>query len=221
MTGTILLDLDGTLVDPAVGILGCYRHALAAIGFEADAADDLRWVIGPPLRKSFAKLFGERHDVEEAVRLYRERYSDTGIFEAEVYLGVIDALAALRGAGFRLILCTAKARVFAERIVVHFGFAPHLAGVYGAELDGRFDDKGELIAHILKTEGLDPAAVCMVGDRDNDILAAGRNGAGSIGVLWGYGDAAELTGAGASRLVEAPRDLPAACAAAFAAAAPA
>ncbi len=209
----ILLDLDGTLTDPQVGILGSYRHALAEIGFDLDPADDLRWVIGPPLRRSFAKLFAGRHDPEEAVRLYRERYAATGIFEASVYPGVIDAMAALRAAGFELLLCTAKARVYAERIVEHFGFAPYLSGVYGAELDGRFDDKGELIAHILETRRLSPEAICMVGDRDNDALAAARNGAPCIGVLWGYGDEAELTAAGATPLIRLPRELPPACAA--------
>jgi hypothetical protein len=44
----LLLDLDGTLVDPARGMLGCYRHVLAEFGvFPADA-EDLRWLIGPP-----------------------------------------------------------------------------------------------------------------------------------------------------------------------------
>ena len=216
MTGTILLDLDGTLIDPQIGILGSYRHALQAIGFAHDPADDLRWVIGPPLRRSFAKILAGAHDPEEAVRLYRERYGVTGIFEAHAYPGITDALATLHAAGFQLLLCTAKARVFAERIVVHFGFAPFLDGVYGAELDGRFDDKGELIAHILATRDLAPGMVCMVGDRDNDILAAGRNGVASIGVLWGYGDEAELNGAGAGRLIHLPEDLPAACKALFA-----
>ena len=217
MTGSILLDLDGTLIDPQIGILGSYRHALQRIGFAHDPADDLRWIIGPPLRRSFAKLFGGAHDPEIAVELYREHYAAGGIFEAHAYPGIIDAMAALRRAGFELLLCTAKARVFAERIVEHFGFAPHLQGVYGAELDGRFDDKGELMAHMLETRALDPKSTCMVGDRDNDILAARRNGVASIGVLWGYGDEAELRGAGAARLIHTPEELPAACQALFSA----
>ena len=217
MPPTILLDLDGTLIDPQIGILDSYRHALREIGFAHDPAEDLRWVIGPPLRRSFAKLFDGAHDPEDAVRLYRERYTAWGIFEAHAYSGILDAVASLHGAGFQLMLCTAKARVFAERIVAHFGFAPYLHGVYGAELDGRFDDKGELIAHIIETHGLRPTTTCMVGDRDNDILAARRNALPSIGVLWGYGSAEELTGAGADRLVATPDELPPICAALLAA----
>ncbi|BCW89249.1 5'-nucleotidase [Alphaproteobacteria bacterium SO-S41] len=211
MTGTILLDLDGTLIDPEIGILGSYRHALQRMGFAHDPADNLRWIIGPPLRRSFAQLFAGKHDAEEAVEIYRQHYAAGGIFEAHAYPGIIDAMANLRAAGLDLLLCTAKARVFAERIVEHFGFAPHLKGIYGAEFDGRFDDKGELIGHILETHGLDPAKVCMVGDRDNDVLAAKRNGVACIGVLWGYGGEAELIGAGARRLIQSPDELLAAC----------
>jgi phosphoglycolate phosphatase len=210
--GTILLDLDGTLVDPLIGILGSYRHALEQLGFALDPADDLKWAIGPPLRQSFAKLFAGAHDPEEAVRLYRERYAAGGIFEATPYPGMLEAVDALRQAGYDLMVCTAKAQVFAVRIVERFGFAPFLSGVYGAELDGRFDDKGELIAHILQTRGLAPVQVCMVGDRDNDILAARRSGVASVGVLWGYGGEAELGSAGADRIIATPGELLGACA---------
>lgn len=208
---SILLDLDGTLVDPYEGIIGSYRHALAQVGFELDPSDDLRWVIGPPLRRSFARLLGPEADIETAIGHYRERYAADGIFAATVYPGIPNALVELRQAGFELILCTAKARVFAERIVEAFGFAPFLSGVFGAELDGRFDDKGELIGHILETRARTPEAICMVGDRDNDVLAASRHGAPCIGALWGYGGEAELRSAGARMVIGAPEELPAAC----------
>jgi len=208
---TILLDLDGTLIDPAVGILRCYRLTLEALGCPVAPEDDLRWVIGPPPKASFARLLGGRGDPDAAVRLYRARYSETGIFEATVYPGVIEALALLREQRRALILCTSKARPFADRIVEHFGLSPYLAAVYGAELDGSLDDKADLIAHLLEAEGIAATAACMVGDREYDMRAAARHGMAAIGVLWGYGDAAELSGAGATVLVASPEDLPDAC----------
>jgi phosphoglycolate phosphatase len=213
---TILLDLDGTLVDPAEGIVASCRHALDSLGCSADPADDLRWLIGPPVRESFARLVGSRADPEEAVRRYRARYSETGLTQATVYGDIPEALDDLRRAGFRLLVCTSKARVFAERVVAHFDLSAKVDGVYGPELDGRWDDKGDLIGHILDVEGLKPGEICMVGDRKHDILAAARHGAPGIGVLWGYGGEAELRLAGARRLIDRPCELPAACAACFA-----
>lgn len=204
---TLLLDLDGTLVDPAPGIIGSVRYALAALGSPVGDDVDLRWVIGPPPRVSFARLLGEGGDPEAALKLYRERYGASGLYDAAPYPDVLAVLEERVRAGDRLILCTGKARVFAQRVVEHFGFAPLLHAVYGPELDGRFDDKGDLIAHILEREALDPDQVCMVGDREHDVHAATRHGIPTIGVLWGYGSEAELTGAGAAALIRQPREL--------------
>lgn len=205
---TLLLDLDGTLVDPAPGILGCGRRALAAFGVFPPETEDLTWLIGgPPIRESFRRLLGGRGDVEEAVRLYRQHYSEWGLYQAAVYPGVLEALTAHRARGTRLLLCTAKARGFARRVVDHFGISPLLSGVYGAELDGRFEDKAELIGHLLEAEGLQPQDVCMVGDRRGDVVAAAAHGVPAIGVLWGFGGRDELQSAGAALLIERPDEL--------------
>ena len=204
---TLLLDLDGTLVDPAQGIIGCYRHALLALDAPAPEDDDLRWVIGPPMRESFARLLSKRDSIDAAVQLYRSRYAEWGLYQAARYSGVRTALEAHRRRGTRLILCTAKPHIFARRVVDYFALSPFLDALYGPELDGRYDDKGDLIDHILQTEQLDPADVCMVGDRRHDILAASRNGIPTVGVLWGYGSRDELNDAGAAILIEKPSEL--------------
>jgi phosphoglycolate phosphatase len=208
---TILLDLDGTLVDPAVGILTSYRHALTALGRPVDEEADLNSVIGPPLRVSFAQLLGEGGDTEAAVAHYRTRYAAGALFEAHLYPGIPEALERLSSMGFRLLICTSKAHVYARRIVEHFGIARLLSGVYGAELDGRHDDKGDLIAHIIETEGLCAGETVMVGDRKHDVIGAARHGIPCIGAAWGYGSPAELTEAGATLLIDTPANLPEAC----------
>ena len=47
----------------------------------------------------------------------------------------------------------------------------------------------------------------MIGDRSDDILAANALAMESIGVLWGYGDRAELEAAAAGAIVEQPSEL--------------
>lgn len=199
---TLLLDLDGTLVDPAPGILGCYRHTLASFGVFPPEAEDLRWLIGPSIREGLRQLLDGRGDTEEAVRRYRERYSEWGLYQAAVYLGILQALAGHRARGTRLLLCTAKFHGFARRVVGYFGLTPLLSGVYGPELDGRFEDKADLIAHLLEAEGLQPDGVCMVGDRKHDVIAAAAHGIPTIGVLWGFGSRDELESAGAVMLIQ-------------------
>jgi phosphoglycolate phosphatase len=203
----LLVDLDGTLVDPAAGIIGSARYALEAMGRVAPPPRDLGWIIGPPLRQSFRELLGDAGDPEEALRHYRSRYSAGGLFEATVYEGVREMLADLGGAGLRLFLCTSKPLTFATRILSHFDLASHFAGAYGAELDARFDDKGDLIAPLLARERLRAEDAFMLGDRKHDVLAARRHAIPTLGALWGYGGEEELRLAGAAVLCESPGDV--------------
>jgi phosphoglycolate phosphatase len=206
----LLVDLDGTLTDPAEGIVGCFRFALAAMGRPAPPSADLGWIIGPPLRQSFAKTLAGSRDAEEALALYRTRYGAEGLFEAVVYDGVPDALSQLRQPGTRLFLCTSKPIVYANRILARFQLGDHFEGAFGSELDGHLEDKGDLIAHILAERGLDPGDCVMWGDRRHDVVGAKRHAIPTIGALWGYGGERELREAGASALCATPVEVPAA-----------
>ncbi len=206
----LLVDLDGTLTDPAEGIVGAFRFALEALGRSPPPAAELTWIIGPPLRRSFAEMLAGTGDPEEALGIYRGRYSTEGLFEAVIYEGVREALRELGAAGTRLLLCTAKLAVYAERILRHLDLRRHFEGVYGAELDGRYDDKGDLIALILESQGLAARDCCMWGDRKHDVIAASRHAIPTIGALWGYGGASELMEAGAAALCASPSEVHAA-----------
>lgn len=209
---TILFDLDGTLVDPAIGITHSIQHALAKLGQPVFPQADLLKYIGPPLRQSFATMLhtGDLILVEQAMSLYRERYATVGLLENAVYPGIPALLAQLYERPVRLFLATAKPHVYARRILAHHGLEPYFAGVYGSELDGRHENKGDLLAYLLETEGLAAAATLMVGDREHDIQAARQNGLRSIGVTYGYGSVAELQTAGADVLCESVAGLAAA-----------
>src|ERR1700740_779705 len=114
---TLLLDLDGTLVDPAPGIIGSCRHALQEMGAPVPAAAALRWVSAPPLRASFAKLLAGRGEPEQALELYRAQYVACGLYEAKPYPDIHEVLARRVRDGTKLILCTAKPEAFARRVV--------------------------------------------------------------------------------------------------------
>ena len=210
MRNVLLVDLDGTLTDPKEGIVGCFRFALAAMERPQPASADLTWIIGPPLRRSFAALLGGPADAEAALGLYRSCYGSEGLFQAIVYDGVREALAELQAMGVRLFLCTSKPLVYAERILRRFDLARYFEAAFGAELDGRLEDKGELIAHILADRRLAAADCVMLGDRRHDVVGAREHAIPTLGALWGYGGKDELSEAGAAALCAAPSDVAAA-----------
>jgi phosphoglycolate phosphatase len=208
---TVLFDLDGTLTDSRAGITGCIRHALDRLGRACPDDEVLATFIGPPLRGTFSTLLGTPDPalIESAMRHYRARYDDVGLFENRVYDGVPEMLEASGRVARALFVATAKPQHAATRIVTHFDLARHFAGVFGAEPGGRFDHKADLLAHLLETGVVRAETSIMVGDRGFDIAAAKAHGIRSIGALWGFGAARELTGAGADLLCESPAALPA------------
>lgn len=204
---TIFFDLDGTLTDPKPGITRSIQYALRKLDRPVPSEDDLTWCIGPPLRASFVTLLGGEELADRGVELYRERFADTGLFENAVYPGVEATLSALQAAGLTLFVATSKPRVFAERIIDHFGLRSYFTRVFGSELDGTRVDKGHLLAYALAETGVDPASAVMIGDRSHDIVGAAKNAIRAIGVTYGYGSRAELTEAGAASLCDTPEDV--------------
>jgi len=166
--------------------------------------EELRRWIGPSLRTSFAPLFDDPAQVEQAVTYYRERFDVVGWREHEVYPRIGQVVQALHARGHRLAIVTAKNEPHARRIVEHLPFGACFEDVIGATPDGSRSEKPQLVAEALRRLML-PAAQCwMIGDRRMDIEGARHHGMRNIGVLWGFGGAEELQAAGAEHLAATP-----------------
>ena len=205
----LLLDLDGTLTDPREGIVRCFQHAMRAVGREPPDAPGLERFIGPPLGATFRTLLAttDPEIVGRAIAAYRERFASEGLFENRIHPEIPAALRKLRHAGLTLHVVTIKPRVFAERILDHFGLSTHMQGLDAPELSELLPSKTALVAAAISRQDLDRAEACMVGDRAEDVLAARNNGIRSIAVTWGYGSRAELTDAGPDLMVDSVGEL--------------
>ena len=192
---TILFDLDGTLTDPREGITRSVQHALAQLDIHEPDLAALEHFIGPPLLQCFMETYQLSEEQGwQAVNHYRERFKVTGLYENRVFDGIDALLGQLVEQGRTLYIATSKPTVFAREIARHFGFDRHFKVIYGSELDGTRTNKVELIAHLLQSEGLNPADCLMIGDRKHDLIGASRNGLHGAGVGYGFGSREELLG---------------------------
>jgi len=209
MTCSVLLDLDGTLIDSSPGILASCLAALRALGHEPDATLDIRRTIGPPLEDMMQILLQPYGDdrVAKAVAAYRQHYGESGFLGSVPYPEIAESLEAMKRSGLRIYLATSKRAIFASRILDHLKFTTYFDAIHGSVPGGELDHKPELLAHILSEHGLSPSHSLMVGDRRHDISGAHAVGMRGLGVLWGYGSRDELETAGADRLVDSPAQL--------------
>lgn len=207
---TILFDLDGTLTNPKEGITQSVVYALSYFGIDVPDRNALCRFIGPPLVYSFMEYYGmDREQADTAIAKYRERFSVKGLYENELYPGVLEMLSLLKNKGMKLVLATSKPTVFAVRILEYFKLTAYFDFIAGAELDGSRDKKGDVIRYALEQAGVaDGNAVLMVGDRLHDIEGAKENGLDAMGVLYGFGSREELEAAGADYIAQTVAEIP-------------
>ncbi len=205
----LLFDLDGTLTDPGEGITNSVAYALEKWGIEVSDKSQLYPFIGPPLSASFKKYYGfSEEDALKSVEYYREYFRDRGIFENNVYDGVADLLSSLRERSKKIILATSKPEEFARIILDHFDLTKYFDLIAGASMDESRNKKADVIRYALDMAKVsDRTLALMIGDREQDITGAKKNGIDSLGVLYGYGDGEELDGAGATYIAETVEDI--------------
>jgi phosphoglycolate phosphatase len=206
----LLWDLDGTLTDSKQGITRSVQYALKRLDYPVCEADSLDWIIGPPLKESFRTLFNTTDDafLDRAISIYRERYTDIGLYESTVYPGIPDLLAQLQEKGCRHLLATSKPRIFAEKILKHFLLDSYFSVIMGSELNGQFVEKDCLIAEALKTMPLGSrSSTVMIGDRNYDVSGARANHIDVISVGYGFGTEEELRLASPDFIVQTVSDL--------------
>ncbi len=97
MYKTFLFDLDGTLTDPKEGIVNSVLYALKKVGIEEVHISELDSFIGPPIQQSFIERYNmSEGEVERAVFYFREYLKQRGLFENNVYEGILKLLQQLK-----------------------------------------------------------------------------------------------------------------------------
>lgn len=200
----LLFDLDGTITDSETGITRCVEYALNYFGIQVNNLSELSPFIGPPLLDSFKEFYNFTDEQAViATEKYRERYTDKGIYENELYPGIKELLAEAHQKARTVMLATSKPEVFAKRILDYFELSSYFSFVAGSGLDGSLHTKTDVINHILRSNDIkDLSTVVMIGDRKHDIIGANNVGIDSVGVLYGFGDYKELSEAGATYIVK-------------------
>ncbi|HEM6073268.1 TPA: HAD family hydrolase [Streptococcus suis] len=208
MYQTILFDLDGTLTDSGQGILNSVAYALEKMGIEEPDTANLNRFIGPPLYESFSRFYQlSPEDTQSAVDAFRVYFKEKGMFENQLYPGIIPLLEELRTAGKTLVIATSKPEIFAKQILEHFGIAHYFDVIAGASLDSSRISKADVISYAINQLEAFPKHAVMIGDREHDIEGAHRHQLPAIGVLYGYGSKQEFEKAGATMIVETVQDL--------------
>jgi uncharacterized protein len=186
-------DLDMTLIDSRPGI-GAVLQALSA---ETGVAIDIALVqsrLGPPLDIELAHWY-PADQVPVMADRFRSLYPELAIEPTPALPGAVEALEAVRAAGGRSVVITAKYGPNAQLHVDRLGLAADaVEGWRWAEAKG-----SALTEH---------GASVFVGDHPGDITGARAAGAVAVGVTTGGSSRHDLEGAGADAVLDSLDEFP-------------
>ncbi|MFE7166981.1 HAD family hydrolase [Streptomyces sp. NPDC057616] len=191
---TVGFDLDMTLIDSRPGIRACYQALSERTGTYIDA--DLAVTrLGPPLAEELINWFPEDR-LAEIADLYRAMYPSIAIAATPAMAGAREAVDAVKAAGGRAIVVTAKFEPNAKLHLEHLGIHPdEVVGNLWAEQK----------AQALREHG----ASVYVGDHLGDVRGARKAEALSLAVATGPCSAEELRAAGADVVLDDLTQFPA------------
>ena len=189
----IIFDLDGTLINSQIGLENSLNHMLKQMGIELNGSAIIDQLIGPPIQDGLKNVLGfDEKQVDMGVRLFREYYSEKGLYEGELYPGILELLEELQQQGKELYVATSKKDLYAATVLRHFEIDRYLTDFQGAG-DGGAHTKAELITKLMDRNRMIPSLeVVMIGDTKYDIVGGQANEISTIAVGYGFGNSEEL-----------------------------
>jgi len=189
----VIFDLDGTLVDSAGEIVAALNRALEELGLQPLEAARIQALIGRGVRSLVERALGEVEggaliQVDRAVERFEAHYAQTVGTDARLFPGVLPGLRRFAEAGLAMSVVTNKPRFFTEMLLERLEVKPFLRGVIAGDDGVPRKPAGDMLVAACGKMGTTPSRSLMLGDSDNDVLAARAAGCPVWCVPYGYNE---------------------------------
>lgn len=193
---TLLLDLDGTIVDAFVTIQRCYAHVLPQYGLPLPTMEQVRRAVGGGLENAMRHFLPEPLIAEAAQK--HIAYAEQILLEDVTLMpGTLELVRSQHAGGVKIAVFTNKRGDHGRKICTHLGLDPYLDGFFGAKDTPYLKPQPEFAAHALKILNARPESTLLIGDSPFDVKAAHNGGFACWCVTTGTHDAEQLRAAGA------------------------
>ena len=217
MFDAILFDNDGTIADTRDLILESFRYAMQeVIGF-VPSDEELLAGVGLPLADQMRDFTDDPTAADRMLAFYRKQNQEYHDSRIKAFRGIVDALAALHGAGVPLGVVTSKMHDLAWRGLNIIGAAPYLDCCISPDTFPEHKPKPGPILEGIRRLGeargveLEPERCAYVGDAIFDIQAGNAAGCATIAVTWGMGSREALLAENPTYIVDTVDELLALC----------
>jgi phosphoglycolate phosphatase len=190
MIRAVIFDLHGTLVDSAAEIAAALARTFESLGLAPLAEPEVKQMIGRGVRVLVERAL--RHsgagsiDVDDAVARFETHYGETVGTGASLFPGVSQGLGLLEARGVPMAVVTNKPRYFTLQLLERLGVARYLSAVIAGDDGHAKKPAPDMLVAAARELGVAPHEALMVGDSDNDTVAARAAGCPVWCVRHGY-----------------------------------
>lgn len=188
----VMIDLDGTLVHTAPEIAQAANHMLAAMGKPQLAAEQIQGFIGEGAQILIKRCLNHAYKAEptsellaKAQPLFFEAYAKV-VAESQPYPNVIEALIAIKAAGFKLACITNKPEAFTLPLLEQSQLLPYFDVVVSGDTLKKKKPDPDQILYICEQFGIPVNESLLIGDSKTDVEAARNAGCYVFTVPYGY-----------------------------------
>ena len=201
----VIFDLDGTLIDTAGEIATALDRTFTELGKPLLPASEVRDLIGrgvPSLvERALAKVGADGFALGHAVERFEAHYAQTVGTAAVVFPGVRAGLEALQSAGYAMSVVTNKPRYFTEQLLEGLGVGAFFSAIVAGDDGIRRKPHGDMLVAACERMDSTPPKTLMLGDSDNDVIAARAAGCPVWCVPYGYNEGRPAEELACDRLV--------------------
>jgi len=219
----VIFDLDGTLVESAGEIAHALARAFESLGLAPLPKTAVEQMIGRGVRvlieRALSRIGAQGVDLDEAVARFETHYGATVGTSASLFPGAKEGLDLLAARGMPMAVVTNKPRYFTLQLLERLDIARHFAAVVAGD-DGHVRKPApDMVVAAARALGVEPEEALMIGDSDNDTVAARAAGCPVWCVRHGYTEGRPAESLDCDRLVDTvdeaarlilSRDIPAA-----------
>ena len=190
--GTIVFDLDGTLVDTAPDLIAALNFILEREGMPPVPLASARTMIGAGARRLLERgleLDGRAltvADIDKLTADFIDYYAAHIADASRPFEGLEAALDDLAASGYRFAVCTNKLEWLSKRLLDRLGLSARFAAICGADTFGVSKPDPAILQQTVARAGGQLSQAIMVGDAGPDVGVARRAGIPVIGVAFGY-----------------------------------
>lgn len=200
----VIFDFDGTLADTETLITQTMMKTIEALGLPQRSREQIRAMIGLPLKETFTRLIPMTDDMgERCKKMYEEIFArDNHKGAVTLFPHVRSTLQTLYDAGLTLTIATSRQRFsllqFLQDMEIEHLFS-HIVTVNDVE---HAKPAPDMVLQTLERIGATPDETMMVGDAVYDIQMGVNAGVHTTAVTYGNGSREDMQACGAEHIID-------------------